>query len=710
LNSGTDSSTQPALCPTCGKLFPSQTRFCEIDGSQLMVQMPDPLIGTLLPRHYRIAEQLGRGAMSVVYSGVYEPLGQQVAIKLLKSHLVSDLQTFKRFQQEAKTAGALEHPNIVSIFDFGVTEQGVPYLIMEMVHGASLWALLQSPQSVPVSSAINIFTQTADALAYTHERGTIHRDVKPSNILVVADSEGGETVKLLDFGIAKLQNYEGNPAANLTQTGEVFGTPLYVSPEQAMGRVLDGRADIYSLGCVMYEVLAGCPPFQGPSAFDVLRMQVQSDPVPLEDFRNSMEMEPLPPALVAAIEKAMSKDPDARQQSMAELVQDLQQAKMENLVAEQACTGKGRSHTKEAPTAALRTPARELTPLKPTFPPVSAHGYQNAVVEAAAQFNTPTQPISALNISQRRRSIDSAALATSQHRLRNPLPEDPIKRSGGPRPLVRFVISSLTGIACGIGILLYMHSNEHNAASTPVAQVPVTAPATTNQTGKSAVEQQNQNQDQNRPQTDDAQVLDPAISELRTTALALYDKGDYLHADEQIAKAIAEAHLKDEPLGEGLLNADRCMIDLARPDLDRAYQSGDQAVRLLDASKHVSNKDMSYALRGFGIASARRQDFAGAETLLKRSLDLDRQTYGPNDENYAVSLTRYAQVLEQRRKFEDAEQTYRQALAVSVRCHQPGDTHLSKRLHRLAAFLRNHHKSAEARELERKARQLDSAG
>jgi serine/threonine protein kinase len=311
------------MCPICGKTFSQSLSHCPFDSVELVRQLPDPLIGTMLPRQFRITGKLGKGAMSVVYAGVYEPLGQPVAIKLLKSHLVSDQVTFKRFQQEAKTAGALEHPNIVGVLDFGVTDQGVPYLIMELLRGDSLKEHLHRKPPPDLLEIIQIFMQAADALYYTHQRGIIHRDVKPSNILIVNEN-GKDVVKIVDFGIAKMQTLDGNALnADLTATGEVFGTPLYVSPEQAMGRTLDSRADIYSLGCVLYEAVAGKPAFNAPSAFDVIRMQITQEHIPLDAARPDLQ---LPPSLLAAVDRAMTKDPNERYQTMAELVADLRNA------------------------------------------------------------------------------------------------------------------------------------------------------------------------------------------------------------------------------------------------------------------------------------------------------------------------------------------------------------------------------------------------
>ena len=324
----------------------------------------DPMIGTMLPRRYRITGSLGRGAMSVVYSGIYEPLGQPVAIKLLKSHLVSDQSTFKRFQQEAKTAGALEHPNVVGILDFGITDQGVPYLIMELLNGMSLWERLRTAPGLDLQGLLHLFVQICDALQYTHERGVIHRDVKPSNI-IIANEDGQDIVKIVDFGIAKMQTLEGNPmVSDLTATGEVFGTPLYVSPEQAMGRTLDNRADIYSLGCVLYEAVAGQPVFNAQTAFDIIRLQINSEPIPLDAARPDLR---LPPSLIRAVERSLQKSPNDRYQSMAELADDLRLAMAEDcrgMYGRQQKQGgiNSTSRLKVAAAAAVATVAAQQAP------------------------------------------------------------------------------------------------------------------------------------------------------------------------------------------------------------------------------------------------------------------------------------------------------------------------------------------------------------
>lgn len=312
--------TELELCTTCNTSYPSGTGICQVDGTELISTMRDPMVGVVLPKKYRIIGLLGRGAMSVVYRGVHEPTGQTVAIKLLKSHLVSDTVSARRFQMEAQTVGQLQHPNIVDVLHHGVTEQGVPYLIMELVAGDSLADILHNENCISSNRTIRIFAQAASALAYAHDRGVIHRDIKPSNIVVCHTADERDVVKIVDFGIAKMQGY-GITSQNLTATGEVVGTPMYMSPEQTMGKDLDGRSDIYSLGCVMYECVTGTPPFVGQSAVDTMHKQILQDAVPVDTVRPDLY---IPERLKNVINLAMTKDVRGRYQHMRELQADLE--------------------------------------------------------------------------------------------------------------------------------------------------------------------------------------------------------------------------------------------------------------------------------------------------------------------------------------------------------------------------------------------------
>lgn len=223
----------------------------------------ESLVGKTIAGHYEIVSFLGEGGMSTVYKAKHILLDSIRAIKILHLPRAGDGKILQRFQQEAKASFFLSHPNIVRVYDFGIEpSMQQPYLVMDCLEGKPLSNVLENE---PISSerAINIISQVCNALEHAHTKGIVHRDIKPANIILSKDASGGEIAQLVDFGIAKLINpEEGN---DLTQTGEVFGTPLYMSPEQCLGRNVDKRSDIYSLGCVMYECLAGKPPFQGAS-------------------------------------------------------------------------------------------------------------------------------------------------------------------------------------------------------------------------------------------------------------------------------------------------------------------------------------------------------------------------------------------------------------------------------------------------------------
>lgn len=267
---------------------------------------------------YEVLERIGEGGMSVVYRGRHRILQHDVAIKMLHAHLLRDAIQTKRFEQEAQALNVLEHPNIVRVRDFGIASDGAPYLIMDFLEGTSLSELIKKEGTIPVPRALNIFMQACDALEHAHAKGIIHRDIKPSNIVVQTASDK-DTVKIVDFGIAKLtQDSEVNPG--LTQTGDVFGSPLYMSPEQCLGAKLDARADLYSFGCVMYEALSGNPPFISESALATIHKHTTATPEPIVvpncDPRLRERLDEI-------IFKTLEKDPDKRYQSMAQLKKDL---------------------------------------------------------------------------------------------------------------------------------------------------------------------------------------------------------------------------------------------------------------------------------------------------------------------------------------------------------------------------------------------------
>jgi formylglycine-generating enzyme required for sulfatase activity/predicted Ser/Thr protein kinase len=259
---------------------------------------------------YKIIEEVGRGGFAAVYKAVDTTLDRTVALKVLAPHLLWDPTFVQRFQQEAKVAANLDHSNIVTIYEVGQIE-GVYFIAMQFLEGRTLSQILGAGGPLPVSRVQAIIEQIASALDYAHARGLVHRDIKPSNVMVADDGRA----TLTDFGLVK-----AGEGTHLTASGVVFGTPEYMSPEQAEGKVLDARSDIYSLGVVLYEMLAGRAPFVADTTPAVMYKHVH-EPPPLEELPSD-----LPQGVVAVVEKALAKKQEERYRSAGEMAQALKQA------------------------------------------------------------------------------------------------------------------------------------------------------------------------------------------------------------------------------------------------------------------------------------------------------------------------------------------------------------------------------------------------
>ncbi|MBX9573409.1 MAG: serine/threonine protein kinase [Candidatus Obscuribacterales bacterium] len=267
---------------------------------------------------YEILSRLGHGGMGMIFKAKRKDNGQIVALKVLHTHLLNDTESKKRFEQEAAACKDLKHRNLINVTEFGFSKHGQPYMIMEYLEGQSLSTVIEKKGRLESRQFINIFTQICDGLQHAHLKGVVHRDVKPSNVMIIKSDSGMDFAKVLDFGIAK-RHMESNHE-DLTPTGNVLGSPAYIAPEQCAGAEADPRSDIYSLGCVMYEALAGQPPFVHESAIKVLLMQL-SEPPP--HFMASCPDANVPVELETIILRCLEKDPNARYQNASELGADL---------------------------------------------------------------------------------------------------------------------------------------------------------------------------------------------------------------------------------------------------------------------------------------------------------------------------------------------------------------------------------------------------
>jgi serine/threonine protein kinase len=301
------------LCPTCHQTFGAGEEIvsCPDDGASLLPVSEDPSVGKVVADKYRIGTLIGTGGYSKVYSARHEQLERAVAFKLLRADLVSNAERIKRFDLEARLASNLCHPHICAVYDCGILANGQPYLILEHLQGTSLSRILQEEGCLEPERAVRLLGQMSLALAHAHERGVVHRDLKPGNVMVV-DSESGEAVKIIDFGLAK--TFADDDREQLTHTGATIGTPCYMSPEQVRGEAVDCRSDIYSFGCLAYEILTGHKPVHGHSVFETMQGHLDLEPAPMSNGKREIAQD-----LQDITLRCLRKRPKDRYQSMAEV-------------------------------------------------------------------------------------------------------------------------------------------------------------------------------------------------------------------------------------------------------------------------------------------------------------------------------------------------------------------------------------------------------
>ena len=356
-------------CPQCARKF-EVAGFCPYDGTKLVEQVEavsaadeaeaaidalrtgvggDPLIGEMLDGRYEVLRKIGHGGMGVVYAAKHAVIERPLAIKVLKRAATRDPLTVQRFVQEAKAASRIGHPNIVDVTDFGATRDGLTYSVMEYIDGPTLSKTIKEQAPLPAERAVRIAAQIARALGAAHDKGIVHRDLKPENVFLIHRDGRPDFVKIVDFGIAKVQPIEGRTGDDrkLTVEGSVFGTPEYMPPEQASGRGnTDSRVDIYALGVILYEMLCGKTPLKGTSSTHTITLQLTERIKPPSEAYPQLHV-PLP--LEAIVMRALEKKRDDRYQKMSEF-----QAALEAF----------------APTAPnMEPPRRQRPPTKPLHEP-----------------------------------------------------------------------------------------------------------------------------------------------------------------------------------------------------------------------------------------------------------------------------------------------------------------------------------------------------
>ncbi|MEW6731082.1 MAG: serine/threonine-protein kinase [Acidobacteriota bacterium] len=286
-------------------------------------QYYDSLIGKEIKSTYRVDHKIGAGGMGAVFKATNLQDGSIVALKIISPQLVANSKFVKRFQREAKVGWILSHPNIVKVHEFGETEDSLLYMAMEFVEGETLKSYLASCSALSPERCLELIKPICDGLEAAHKRNILHRDLKPENILITKDSEGKETLKLADFGLVKLMqpDSEITKGSNLTEVGEVFGTPHYMSPEQVLGQPIEATADIYSLGVILHQMLTGKVPIQRTNIREILLVKVSEDMAP-----PSSKYSFLSPAFDSVLQRVLARHPEDRYQKVGLFFQAFQQA------------------------------------------------------------------------------------------------------------------------------------------------------------------------------------------------------------------------------------------------------------------------------------------------------------------------------------------------------------------------------------------------
>ncbi|HZI19280.1 MAG TPA: SUMF1/EgtB/PvdO family nonheme iron enzyme [Pyrinomonadaceae bacterium] len=433
------------FCPGCGNTVTSGGRFCFNCGAELpsstwptapagngrdaeetaearAARRAGSLVGRFIENKYRVEGVIGAGGMGTVYRATRLLIGDEVAVKVLHAEFVRD-QEAERFRREAQAAARIKHPNAVSVYDFGVTADGLLYLVMELVEGESLRQLIKARGSLEPAAAVEITRQVCAALEEAHHQSVVHRDVKPDNI-VVRETPRGLRVKVLDFGVAKLRDV---PVTTLTQTGSVVGTPHYMSPEQCVGEELDSRSDIYSLGVVLYEMLAGVVPFNSPISTAVIVQHVNQPPPSLRARNNRVT-----PQLERVVMHALEKRREARPETAAALAGEAEAALEGRLPSGDFAPGTGPEVVTAGAAWARRATGEEET-TREAGHNVSAHGSAHG----SGSQSAPTEVLRATPASGAAFPVGLAGA----HALTGP------RNVGGRRPL---------GVAAAAALLLVL--------------------------------------------------------------------------------------------------------------------------------------------------------------------------------------------------------------------------------------------------------------
>ncbi|MFZ1159583.1 MAG: serine/threonine-protein kinase, partial [Candidatus Sulfotelmatobacter sp.] len=387
-------------CPACHKTYPADYYVCPADQTGLQ-SAHELQPGMIIRNKYEIMGRIGIGGMGVVYRGRHLTFNEVCAIKIVNDAIAGDANFLQRFQTEAVVTRKLRHPNAVRVDDFDYTDDGRPFIVMELVEGKNISEILHEEGPLRVPRAIRIATQSARALGVAHKLGIVHRDIKPGNIIITTNEQGQETAKVLDFGIAKLLESAGDAKPGMTMTGMMVGTPLYMSPEQFMGKKagddIDGRTDIYSLGVVLYQMVTARLPFEGDTIYSLMMQHMEGNVRPPHELVPELN---IPESLSRVILKAIAKSRDQRFQTAEEFIAGLDRVENDQVENDQATNVRVANPVVENVPAPNDAVAKQITNAAAPSAASQIRSSQNSVPQSAVTQSSVSQSASQSQASQ----------------------------------------------------------------------------------------------------------------------------------------------------------------------------------------------------------------------------------------------------------------------------------------------------------------------
>lgn len=620
------------------------------------------MVGKIIGDKYEVLETIGGGGMGMIYKAKHILMKRIVAIKMMHPQYVSSASNLKRFQQEAQAASALSHPNILAVFDFGLTPEGAPFLVMDFLEGTNLAEVLDEVGLLPASRATNIFAQACAGLAHAHSKGVIHRDLKPGNIMLVEFDQRKDFVKIVDFGIAKvLPSGDESESSHLTQTGEVFGSPLYMSPEQCRGRNLDIRSDIYSLGCVMYRTLTGSSPFFGQDPMECMYKQVNEAP---NKFFETNPDTKAPEALEAIVFKCLAKEPADRFQTMSELKDALLEFAINTpgVVLDPEVMGSLQSSTSltplvKPPPASIEN-TREITkPQKQTKPPVNAAPTPaNAATAQLPSASPPVIPTKATADPGKEAQVATGAI-------------HPAAKHQPPWMRWAPIGGAVVVVVIGLGAALFIANSKQQPPAQPAQH---------------------------------AASFDSSMD----IASGYYNKADYGSAENQINETLKRTDLTDERKAEAL----NLLGDVQREafQFDAAIASYQQVLDIENRSKSPRENFRAHALNGLGHIYTKKGEVAKAKDALNGALKIDKDFSGDDHIEFARTSFELGNLALKEGKIAEAKKYLLAAKQIIENAKGPNDPETASVCNALAQVYQYEGKYKEAEALYLKALQIRS--